>query len=206
MAVKTCIALFVLGIASLGCSEPRPVGAEQTTPSDLAPPPEPPPPAAEPEPPLAAEAPAPPKPIEVTVNPASGSKVQGTGQLEEVAEGVKLTLKLTAVPAGKHGIHIHQTADCSDPEAKSAGDHFAPDHNKHGFPDQAEHHLGDMGNLTAEKDGNVNFEFVLKGANLKEGDPKSLVGRAIILHAKEDKGTQPSGDAGGRIACSAIKR
>ncbi|WP_081865018.1 superoxide dismutase family protein [Chondromyces apiculatus] len=202
--MKTCLALFVLGIATVGCGESSQVTPEPATPAAVPPAPEPPPPA-EPPPAEPAAAPAPPKPIEVTMTATSGSKVQGTATLEETSEGVKLTLKLTQVPAGKHGIHIHQKADCSDPEAKSAGDHFAPDQPKHGFPDQAEHHLGDMGNLTAEKDGNVNFEFVIKGANLKKDDAKSLIERAIILHAKEDKGTQPSGDAGGRIACGAIK-
>jgi len=224
MSKKTCIALFALALVSAGCGESQPPAAAT---------PETPTPAATPAPAPAETAPSTtqgttpgaatgdtaggatggttggattPKPITVTMNAASGSKVQGTVELTEVADGVRVVAQFSSTPPGKHGFHVHEKGDCSDPQAKSAGDHFAPGGHKHGLPEATERHLGDMGNVTVPADGTAKVELVIKGANLKATDPHSLVNRALILHEKEDKGTQPSGDAGGRIACGVIKQ
>lgn len=229
MTTKTCIALIALGLAAAGCQDNRAKSEERTPrhdipanqtpapqrpaegsqqPADSLPhPADTPAPAAQ-----GSEAPAGEagrgagQALEVQLKAASGSSVQGTVQLSETEGGVKVVADIKDAPAGKHGFHVHEKGDCSDPQAKSAGDHFAPDGHQHGLPEGAARHLGDMGNLTVEKDGTSRFEFMIKGANLKPNDPHSLLNRALILHEKEDKGTQPSGDAGGRIACGVISR
>jgi superoxide dismutase, Cu-Zn family len=174
-------------------------------------------PPATPEPPPAAEAapapaeaapaaePAPGKTLEVAFQAKSGSKLSGKASLSETPEGVKVALALEGVSAGEHGAHVHEKGDCSAPDAASAGGHFNPAANPHALPSANPRHLGDLGNISIGADGKGTLEIVAPGANLKDGDPNSFVGRAIIVHEKQDDGGQPTGNAGGRIGCAEIK-
>jgi len=176
-----------------------PPAAEPTPAPDPAP--------AEPAPEAAAPAPAPePKTVEVTFQAKSGSKLAGKAVLTETADGVRVSLTLENVkPPGDHGAHVHEKGDCSAPDAASAGGHFNPKGHQHALPATPERHLGDLGNVTIAKDGKGTHEITIAGANLKEGDPSSFLGRAIIVHEKKDDGGQPVGNAGGRIGCAEIK-
>lgn len=132
-------------------------------------------------------------------------KIEGDADLEEVAEGVKISIEVEHALPGQKGIHIHQTDNCSDIANKSMGEHFAPTVHKHGLPTAAEHHLGDLGNITIDKDGNGKLEIIAVGANLKPGDALSFIGKSIVIHESNDKGTGASGDAGKPIACAPIR-
>jgi len=147
-----------------------------------------------------------PAPLIVTIEPRSGSKLKGTAKLEAVSGGVQVALDVTGAPAGKHGAHIHQNADCSGKDGKSAGDHFNPGAHDHGLPPTEHRHLGDLGNLEVAKDGTGHLEITIAGANLTPGDKMSFLDRGIIIHEKVDNGGQPSGNAGNRIGCGEIKR
>ena len=146
------------------------------------------------------------KPLPTTeLAPASKSKVKGTATFVEADGGVEVTISVEGLSAGDHGWHVHEKGDCSAPDAKSAGDHFNPEGHKHGAPEAAERHAGDFGNLTAGKDGKATKTFTMKGVTVAEG-PTSLVGRALIVHEKKDDlKTQPSGNAGARVACGVIQ-
>lgn len=178
--------------------------------------PEPPPPAAEPPPADSTEAAtsaeaasspeaAPAKSVETIFQSKSGSKLSGKATLTETPEGVKVVLSVDGVPPGEHGSHVHEKADCSAPDAASAGGHFNPAASPHALPATSPRHLGDLGNIVIAADGKGTLEIVAPGANLKEGDPNSFLGRAIIVHEKKDDGSQPTGNAGGRIGCAEIK-
>ncbi len=160
---------------------------------------------AEPE----AEAPPPPAPKEAVATlaptPKSKSKAKGTITFKEVADGIEVTAEVEGLSPGDHAWHVHEKGDCSAPDAASAGGHFNPSGKKHGAPDADEHHEGDFGNLTAGKDGKASKTFVMKGITLGEDD-KSVVGKGFIVHEKaDDMKTQPTGNAGGRIACGVIE-
>ncbi len=144
--------------------------------------------------------------LTVPIESRSGSNLKGTIKLEAVSDGVRVVVDITSGPPGQHGAHIHQTADCSAPDAKSAGDHFNPEMHDHGLPPAAHRHLGDLGNIELDKDGKGHLEITIPGANLNPGDKLSFLDRAIIVHEKVDNGGQPTGNAGGRIGCGAIKR
>ncbi|MBK7583070.1 MAG: superoxide dismutase family protein [Myxococcales bacterium] len=144
-------------------------------------------------------------PLEIAIEGRSGSKLTGTLTLEQVDDGVKVSLMVKNAPPGHHGAHIHEKADCSAPDAKSAGDHFNPDGHKHGMPPGDERHLGDLGNLDVGKNGEGKIDMVVKGANLIPGDKHSFLDRGVIVHQKKDDGGQPTGNAGGRIGCGEIK-
>jgi Cu-Zn family superoxide dismutase len=144
-------------------------------------------------------------PVEVKIEGRSGSKLSGTAKLEKSDGGVKVTIDLSDAPPGVHGAHIHEKADCSAPDAKSAGDHFNPDGHKHGMP-PGERHLGDLGNIEVDKKGKAHLEIEIKDANLDPGDKHSFLDKGMIIHEKKDNGGQPTGNAGGRIGCAEIKR
>lgn len=133
-------------------------------------------------------------------------KIEGDAELEEVAGGVRIEVEVEHAPAGQKGIHIHQTDNCSDIANKSMGEHFAPTSSEHGLPGAPQHHLGDLGNITIAQDGEGKLEITVAGANLKPNDPLSLIGKSIVIHESNDKGTGPSGDSGKPIACAPIRR
>jgi superoxide dismutase, Cu-Zn family len=147
----------------------------------------------------------PPAPLIITIEPRSGSKLKGTAKFEASPGGVDVTVDISGAPAGKHGAHIHQNADCSAKDAKSAGDHFNPEAHEHGLPPTDRRHLGDLGNLEVGKDGKGHLEIMIPGANLNRGDKMSFIDRGIVIHEKVDNGGQPAGNAGNRIGCGEIK-
>ncbi|MDP9173405.1 MAG: superoxide dismutase family protein [Planctomycetota bacterium] len=152
---------------------------------------------------LAADAPAKSPLREITaaiaiVQPLSDSKVAGKVTFTQSADGVMVVADITGLTPGKHGFHIHQFGDLSDPKGASAGGHYNPEGEAHGLPGSPHHHPGDMGNLEADADGKAHLEITLAGATLA-GDKDPILGRSIIIHAKEDDGGQPTGNAGGRI-------
>jgi Cu-Zn family superoxide dismutase len=137
------------------------------------------------------------------LSPTKGSSVAATVTFTKVDGGVKIVADVTGLTPGLHGFHIHEFGDCSAPDATSAGGHFNPGHMMHGAPDAPVRHAGDFGNLEADASGAAHYERVdtmisLDGAN-------SIVGHGVIVHAKEDDlKTQPTGNAGARVACGAI--
>ncbi len=146
------------------------------------------------------------KKLAITLESKSGSTVKGNAVFTEKDGEVSLVAKLTGLKPGIHGIHIHEKADCSAADAASAGGHWNPTFKKHGKYTDAEHHKGDIGNFTADAEGNATVVFKTKEWCIGCGDEtKDIVGKGLIVHANaDDYTTQPSGNAGGRVACSAI--
>ena len=138
------------------------------------------------------------------LRPASGSKAEGKATFADRGGGVLVVVDIANAPPGKHGIHVHERGDCSDPKAMSAGAHFAPEGHAHGLPGSPERHLGDLGNVDIGKDGTGRLEITVPRANLRPGDSLSFVDRALVLHALPDTGKGPSGESGDRIACGRI--
>lgn len=137
------------------------------------------------------------------LHPTQGSNVGGTVTFTASGEQVKVVADITGLAPGKHGFHIHEFGDCSDPKAASAGGHFNPGKHQHGAPDATERHAGDLGNIEADATGKAHLELTDKVMKLSGDD--SIVGHAVIVHEKaDDLKTQPTGDAGGRLACGVI--
>ncbi len=137
------------------------------------------------------------------LHPASGSQVMGTVTFTKTDDAVQVVADVTGLTPGEHGFHIHEFGDCSATDATSAGGHFNPTHKPHGAPDAAERHVGDLGNLEADASGKAHLEWKDKVMKLTGED--SIVGHAMIVHQKaDDLKTQPTGNAGGRVACGVI--
>ena len=134
---------------------------------------------------------------------ASGSQVTGTVTFTKMGDTVQVVADITGLKPGKHGFHIHEFGDCSAADASSAGGHFNPTHKQHGAPDASDRHAGDLGNIEADASGKAHLEWSDKVMKLSGAD--SIVGHAVIVHEKaDDLKTQPTGNAGGRLACGVI--
>jgi superoxide dismutase, Cu-Zn family len=195
---KVSVSLLALSVAlSAACGGKKP------------PPPPPPAPVAEtkPAPPPPPPPPPPPAPKHATATMEGTAKfkaVKGTVEFKETDDGIEVTANIEGLKKGNHGFHIHEKGDCSAPDAKSAGGHFNPGGHMHGAPDAADHHEGDLGNITAGKDGKGTATLTIKGVTLGDGDT-SIVGKGFIIHAKaDDLKSQPVGNAGDRVACGVI--
>jgi superoxide dismutase, Cu-Zn family len=151
---------------------------------------------------LAAAAPAKPKGAAV-LHPTKDSKVEGWVAFAAADKGVKVTGVITGLTPGKHGFHIHEFGDCTAPDGGSAGAHFNPTNDAHGAPADAKRHVGDLGNVEAGPDGKVSLDYT--DPALAMDGAKSIVGRGVIVHANpDDLKTQPTGNAGGRLACGVV--
>lgn len=137
------------------------------------------------------------------LQPVGGSGVGGVVYLTSEGNHVQVTGKVTGLTQGKHGFHIHEYGDLTDlKEGKSAGDHYNPEHLKHGRPADSQRHAGDFGNIEAGANGEASFSFSDSVVHLT--GPHSVLGRSLVVHAAPDKFSQPSGDAGARVAVGVI--
>jgi superoxide dismutase, Cu-Zn family len=123
--------------------------------------------------------------------------------------GVLLRITAWGLEPGVRGIHIHETGRCDPPDFESAGGHFNPTGSGHGALHPTGMHVGDLLNLHVPAEGRVETERHAFRATLARGEPASLVGgngTAIVIHeSPDDYRTQPTGAAGGRVACGVIQ-
>ncbi|MBV8849126.1 MAG: superoxide dismutase family protein [Methylobacteriaceae bacterium] len=140
-----------------------------------------------------------------TLKNAEGKEV-GTAQLTQAPSGgVLITLAVNGLPAGDHAFHVHAVGKC-EPPFTSAGGHFNPGNKKHGMMSAEGQHAGDMPNLHIPSDGKLSVDVVNSAITLEKGKSNDANDLALIIHAgKDDYKTDPTGDAGGRIACGIIE-
>lgn len=145
--------------------------------------------------------------ITVDLNNAEGDEV-GKVNLEETDGVVRILLDAANLPKGTHAIHIHETGACEKPDFESAGGHFNPTNASHGTEHEKGAHAGDLPNIEVADDGTIKEELLAKGVTLKMDQENTLFdsdGSALVIHEKaDDYKSQPSGDAGDRIACGEI--
>jgi Cu-Zn family superoxide dismutase len=164
--------------------------------------------------PAAVTAPAAPMAVTTPIKTADGSAI-GTLSLTPAASGVLLQVDITkGLAPGWHGMHFHQTGDCSDPKFMTSGGHMnhAESKKPHGLLNPAGPDFGDMVNLYAAADGSAHGQAFSPWVRLDAGtSPTEQVlrdadGSALVIHANpDDHISQPIGGAGGRIACAVIK-
>ena len=135
-------------------------------------------------------------------------KEAGTAQLTQTPAGVLINLSVKGLPPGEHAFHIHAVGKC-EPPFTTAGGHFNPAGKKHGMMAAEGQHAGDMPNLHIPASGELAVEVLNAAVTLEKGKPNTLFdadGSAMVIHAgKDDYKTDPTGEAGGRIACGVVQ-
>jgi Cu-Zn family superoxide dismutase len=136
----------------------------------------------------------------------SNSKVTGTATFTEKNGKVTFVAKISGLQPGIHAIHIHEKSDCSAVDGSSAGGHWNPTFKKHGKWGVEEYHKGDIGNFTADEKGNGTITLTTDEWSIGGEDAtKDILGKGLIVHqGADDFVSQPAGNAGARVACSAI--
>jgi Cu-Zn family superoxide dismutase len=140
-----------------------------------------------------------------SLEPTRGNRAAGTVTFVERLGKVYVSAEVSGLaPNQEHGFHVHEKGDCSSGDGMSTGGHFNPDGKPHG-PQTGPHHAGDMPSLRADASGTARASFVLDDVTVAAG-PKSVVGRGLIVHKDpDDFKTQPTGNAGARLACAVIR-
>ncbi len=142
-----------------------------------------------------------------TILAKSGTETQGTAKFTQKNGTVEMDLNAYRLKPGTHAVHIHEFGDCSSDDAKSAGGHWNPTKDGHGKWGTGQYHMGDIGNLIADKNGTGRVIFKTDKWCIGCADAsKNIIGKSIIVHAdRDDYKTQPTGNAGGRVGCLEIK-
>ena len=133
--------------------------------------------------------------------------VIGEVTFEQTPTGVLISVEVTGLPPGGHGIHLHTVGAC-EPDFTAAGGHINPNGVPHGLRNPEGPDNGDLPNLYAAADGSARAEFFTVRVSVTGGDMPALLdedGSAVIIHENpDDHMTQPIGGAGGRIGCGVI--
>lgn len=144
---------------------------------------------------------------EVELKPTQGSTTAGTVRFKQQDGQLQIDADIAGLAPGVHGFHLHEKGDCSAPDGTSAGGHFNPAGQQHGGPQNAPHHGGDFGNITADASGKAALHLSVPTSqiSLDAGAPGNIIGRGMIVHADaDDFVTQPTGNAGKRLACGVV--
>jgi len=140
------------------------------------------------------------------LQPTKGNKTFGEATFEQVGDKVHVVVYVQGLkPGQEHGLHIHEVGDCSSGDGMSTKGHFNPFGKPHAHQGTSDRHAGDLPALKAGKDGRAKVDVMVDIITVAAG-PASIVGRGLIVHADpDDYKTQPTGNAGARIACGVIR-
>jgi Cu-Zn family superoxide dismutase len=140
------------------------------------------------------------------LQPTKGNKAFGEATFEQVGDKVRVIVFAQNLPPDRElGFHIHEAGDCSSGDGMSAKGHFNPHGKPHGNPASPERHAGDLPMLKVGKNGRAKLDVTVDAISIGSG-AGNIVGRGLIIHAApDDYKTQPTGNAGARLACGVIK-
>jgi superoxide dismutase, Cu-Zn family len=141
------------------------------------------------------------------LQPTKGNRASGTATFTQMGDKVRLVADVSGLnPGQEHGFHIHEVGDCSSGDGMSTKGHYNPLNKSHAHYSTPERHAGDMPAIKADSSGNAHIDTTLDVITVNPG-PTSVIGRGLIVHAgSDDYKTQPTGNAGARVACGIIQR
>lgn len=141
------------------------------------------------------------------LSPTRGNAVMGSVTFRQNGDKVVVTGEVRGLaPGGEHGFHVHEKGDCSSGDGESAGGHFNPSGAPHGQHASGQHHAGDLPSLRADAGGVAKFAFESRTISVGSG-ATDVIGRGLIVHRNpDDYRTQPTGNAGPRLACAVITK
>ncbi len=136
--------------------------------------------------------------------PTEGNTARGVVTFTQVDNGVRVTAEISGLnPNQEHAMHIHQWGDITAADGTATGGHYNPEGHDHGLPNGGDRHAGDFGNVKADANGVAKFDQTFDNISIA-GMKNPIIGRGLIVHADPDDGSQPTGNAGARIAQAVI--
>jgi Cu-Zn family superoxide dismutase len=147
-----------------------------------------------------------PGPVATAVlEPTRGNTAAGKVTFTQVGDKVRVEAILSGLkPNADHGFHVHDKGDCSSGDGMSTGGHFNPLGKPHGH-EGMERHAGDLPAIRSDAAGNAKVSVMMDVISVSPG-PTSVIGHGMIVHRDpDDYKTQPTGNAGPRIACAVIQ-
>jgi len=141
------------------------------------------------------------------LQPTRGNATSGEVRFDQQGDKVIVSGEVRGLkPNAEHGFHVHEKGDCASGDGMSTGGHFNPMGRMHGPHGRGEHHVGDLPSLKADAYGVARFSFESSSIAVGSGS-SDVVGRGLIVHRDpDDYTTQPTGNAGPRLACAVISR
>lgn len=142
-----------------------------------------------------------------TIRDSNGQIIGMASFVESGAADVKVTVEVSGLTPGLHGMHVHTVGKCDGPEFVTAGGHFNPRNVKHGLQTSDGPHSGDLPNLVVGSDGKARFSMTVSRFTLSVGSLSLMDadGSAVVVHALPDDGmTDATGNSGGRVACGVV--
>jgi Cu-Zn family superoxide dismutase len=138
------------------------------------------------------------------IYPTKGNQVSGTLSFDKTPGGVHIHGTISGLePRSTHAMHIHEFGDSSSDDGMSAGSHYNPERHEHGDVTNPTRHAGDLGNIKADDSGKATVDLTL--ADISLADVRNpVIGRGVVIHAKQDDFSQPVGNAGGRLGVGVI--
>ncbi len=139
------------------------------------------------------------------LSPTKGNITAGEVTFKTIGAKVLVTANIRGLkPNAEHGFHIHEKGDCSSGDGMSTGGHFNPDGKPHGAHGADAHHVGDLPSLISDANGNAKLSFETSAITVG-GGATDIIGKGLIVHRDpDDYKTQPTGNAGPRLACAVI--
>jgi Cu-Zn family superoxide dismutase len=134
--------------------------------------------------------------------PTKSSDVKGRVTFTQDGKKIHVHAEISGLTPGEHGFHIHEFGVWTE-DGMGSGGHFNPSKSPHSSPESPTRHVGDLGNVTANASGHAILD--LEDSHLSFHGPHSIIGRGLVVHEKiDDLKTQPTGNAGGRLAVGVI--
>ena len=141
------------------------------------------------------------------LSPTKGNMTSGSVSFAQSGAKVTVLAEIRGLkPNAEHGFHIHEKGDCSSGDGMSTGGHFNPTTQAHGAHGTGSHHSGDLPSLIADANGIAKLRFESSTITVDSG-VTNIIGRGLIVHRDpDDYKTQPTGNAGPRLACAVINK
>lgn len=141
------------------------------------------------------------------LKPTNGNSTSGVVTFQQDGTKVLVTAEVKGLkPNAEHGFHVHEKGDCSSGDGMSTGGHFNPTSQAHGAHGTGVHHTGDLPSLKADANGVAKLIFTSTTISV-EARATNIIGRGLIVHRDpDDYKTQPTGNAGPRLACAVIQK
>lgn len=145
--------------------------------------------------------------VSALLSPTKGNTAAGTVTFTQTGAKVLVVAEVRGLkPNAEHGFHIHEKGDCSSGDGMSTGGHFNPTTQPHGAHGTGSHHSGDLPSLVADANGVAKLKFESSTISIDSG-VSNIIGRGLIVHRDpDDYKTQPTGNAGPRLACAVINK